>query len=82
MPARKPIGQLLLDKGLVEKEQIQRALNKIMDGGEATACQIYRGWDYDGVIQVYGWWYRPFNQQPNYLGKNLSESIKSIERGE
>jgi len=34
MPARKPIGQLLLDKGLVEKEQIQRALEYQERSGE------------------------------------------------
>jgi len=34
MPTRKPIGQLLLDKGLVEKEQIQRALEYQQKSGE------------------------------------------------
>ena len=34
MPARKPIGQLLLDKGLVEKEQIQRGLEYQQRSGE------------------------------------------------
>ncbi|MHC5035515.1 MAG: GspE/PulE family protein, partial [Planctomycetota bacterium] len=34
MPVRKPIGQLLLDKGLVEKEQIQRALEYQQRSGE------------------------------------------------
>ncbi|MHC4788791.1 MAG: GspE/PulE/PilB domain-containing protein [Planctomycetota bacterium] len=34
MPTRKPIGQLLLDKGLVEKEQIQRALEYQQRSGE------------------------------------------------
>jgi type IV pilus assembly protein PilB len=34
MPARKPIGQLLLEKGLVEKEQIQRALEYQQRSGE------------------------------------------------
>ena len=34
MAKRKPIGQLLLDKGLVEKEQIQRALEYQQKSGE------------------------------------------------
>ncbi len=34
MATRKPIGQLLLDKGLVEKEQIQRALEYQQRSGE------------------------------------------------
>ena len=34
MATRKPIGQLLLDKGLVEKEQIQRALEYQQKSGE------------------------------------------------
>jgi type IV pilus assembly protein PilB len=34
MPTRKPIGQLLLDKELVEKEQIQRALEYQQKSGE------------------------------------------------
>jgi len=34
MPARKPIGQVLLDKGLVEKEQVQRALEYQQKSGE------------------------------------------------
>ncbi len=34
MPTRRPIGQLLLDKGLVEKEQIQRALEYQQKSGE------------------------------------------------
>ncbi len=34
MPVRKSIGQLLLDKGLVEKEQIQRALEYQQKSGE------------------------------------------------
>ncbi len=34
MPVRKSIGQLLLDKGLVEKEQVQRALEYQQKSGE------------------------------------------------
>jgi len=34
MPIRKPIGQLLLDKGLVDKEQIQRALEYQQKSGD------------------------------------------------
>jgi type IV pilus assembly protein PilB len=34
MPTRKPIGQLLLEKGLIEKEQIQRALEYQQRSGE------------------------------------------------
>jgi len=34
MPPRLPVGQLLLDKGLVDKEQIQRALDYQQQSGE------------------------------------------------
>ncbi len=34
MPPRKPIGQMLLDRGLVDKEQIQRALEYQQKSGE------------------------------------------------
>ena len=34
MPIRKPIGQMLLAKGLVDKEQIERALDYQQKSGE------------------------------------------------
>ena len=29
---------------------------------------VYHGTDYDGSIQATGWWYRPFEQAPFFLG--------------
>ena len=62
------------------QDQIHEALNTIMEPGDANACQVYKGTDYDGVWQGYGWWYRPFNRTPVYLGKSLAEALGTIEQ--
>ena len=62
------------------QDKIREALKTFfMDDGDANACQIYKGTDYDGAIQAYGWWYRPFNAQPVHLGKSISEALETIE---
>lgn len=50
-----------------------------MDAGDAQACQIYKGNDFDGVRQAYGWWYKPFNRTPVYLGTSVEEALATIE---
>ena len=60
------------------QDQIHEALNTIMEPGDANACQVYKGTDYDGVWQGYGWWYKPFNRTPVYLGKSLAEALETI----
>lgn len=61
------------------KSAIQEALHKIYDEGEANACAVYKGTDYDGAFQATGWWVRPFNRQPIFLGKNKAEALAMIE---
>ena len=61
------------------KGKIQKTLRSIMSDGEANACYVYKGFDYDGVRQASGWFYRPFNGQPVYLGQSLSEALDTIE---
>jgi excisionase family DNA binding protein len=64
---------------MTAKSRIQDALKTIMDEGDANACDVYRGYDYDGSIEAMGWWYRPFNRQAVYLGKSLGEALSTIE---
>jgi len=59
--------------------KIRKALRKIMDTGDANACQVYKGWDYNGTIQAYGWYYKPFNRQPVYLGGSVGQALATIE---
>ena len=61
------------------KSRIKDALETIMTAGEAQACKIYKGNDYDGQIQAYGWWYKPFNRSPGYLGTSVPEALDTIE---
>ena len=61
------------------KGKIQKALKSIMSEDEANACQVYKGFDYDGVRQANGWFYRPFGENPMYLGKSESEALDTIE---
>ena len=41
---------------------------------------VYKGVDYDGAVQAYGWWYKPFNRQPVYLGTSRLEAIAILEQ--
>ena len=61
------------------QERIKEALNQIMDEGEANACRVYKCWDYDRAVQAYGWYYKLFNGQSMYLGKNVNEALETIE---
>jgi hypothetical protein len=60
------------------KNRIRKALETIMDAGEANACQVYKGWDFGGIVQAYGWWYRPFNRPSVYLGKSVANALAVI----
>jgi len=61
------------------EDKIRKGLETFMPAGEASACQVYKGWDYDGVRQSYGWWYRPFNRQAVYLGANVDGALDTID---
>lgn len=60
------------------KDKIRNALETIMTKGEANACRVYKGFDYNGVQQASGWFYS-FGKNPQYLGKNLQEALDEIE---
>lgn len=61
------------------KEQIKEALHSIMDEGDAEACTIEKGWNYDsGIGTVYGWWYAEFGKTAIYLGSNISDALATI----
>jgi len=64
---------------MTAKSKIENALLQIMDAGDANACQVYRGTDYGQGIQATGWWYRPFNSTPVYLGKSAAQALATIE---
>lgn len=40
---------------------------------------VYRGTDYDGAIQATGWWYRPFNRTPIYLGASRNIALETLD---
>lgn len=62
--------------------RIRKALETSRGSGFATACRIYKGWDYDGQTENYGWHYRPFGQTPVFLGRNATEALETIEQDE
>ena len=61
------------------KNKIRTALETIMTAGKAQACEIYKGHGFDGTRPIYGWWYRPFGQNPICLEKTLSKALAYIE---
>lgn len=62
------------------KSKIREALKSIMSEGEANACDIRKGYHYNGQTEVSGWYYRPFNRQPVTLGRSESEALEAIDQ--
>ena len=60
--------------------RIRKALNGIMTEGEANACRINKGYEYDGSQQRKGWHVTKFNSTPTFLGRNVSEALETIEQ--
>lgn len=60
--------------------KIRQALNGIMSEGEANACNIQKGYHYDGSQESNGWHYTPFGRQPVSLGSNEAEALETIEQ--
>jgi hypothetical protein len=65
---------------MATKSKIRKALESIMSKGEANACDIRKGYHYNGSTEESGWYYRPFNREPVTLGKNESEALEMIEQ--
>ena len=62
------------------KQKVQKALETIKTRSQITAGQVYKGYDYDGTFAGDGWWFKPFNSQPTYLGKSVVEAEKTIDQ--
>lgn len=60
------------------KQQIQEALKKIMDDGDARACRVYKDWHFASPA-TWGWHYTPFNGFTQYLGRNLQTALGAID---
>lgn len=60
--------------------KIRQALSSIMSEGEANACNIQKGYHYDGSRESNGWYYTPFGRGPVSLGKNEAEALETIEQ--
>lgn len=63
----------------MSKQQITNKLMEVYEPAEVRAGQVYKGHDYDGSIEATGWWYRPFNAQPIFLGTSKSEAFEIID---
>ena len=62
------------------KSKIRAALKNIMGEGEANACDIRKGYHYDGSQESNGWYYKPFNRQPVSLGRSENEALEAIDQ--
>ena len=60
--------------------KIRKALKGIMSEGEANACNIQKGYHYNGSTESNGWYYTPFGRQPVSLGDNEAEALETIEQ--
>ena len=61
------------------RQKIQKALELFMEPADARACNVYKGVDYGGGLQDYGWWYRPFGQNAVWLGRSVKAALATIE---
>lgn len=61
------------------KMQIKQALQAIKSSAEINGGQVYRGFGNDGTVEATGWWFRPFNGQPWFLGTTIAEALQEIE---
>lgn len=59
------------------EQTIREALKGIMSEGEANACRIWKG--YDVGTGLTGWHIAEFGHGANYYGKNLSDTLATIE---
>ena len=60
--------------------KIRKALKGIMSEGEANACDVRKGYHYNGSAEQNGWYYKPFNRQPVSLGSNEVEALETIDQ--
>ena len=67
------------DPTMTVRMAIRSALEQMFGAAYANACQIYKDYDYDGTLRIYGWWYRPNSAQPVFLGRNETEALAALE---
>jgi hypothetical protein len=62
------------------KEEIIKRLHEIKAPGDVAAGQVYKGTDYDGARYDTGWWFRPFNSHPLWLGLSKASAFEIIDQ--
>jgi len=55
--------------------RINRKVADVYGGGSPN---VYKGTDYDGVQQAFGWWYRPFGRNPIFLGASEAKALEML----
>ncbi len=64
---------------MLVKEKVRGRVTQVyMD----NSPNVYKGNDYDGQIQAFGWWYKPFNSTPIFLGTSLAEVLEMLDQVE
>ena len=59
------------------QEKLQERVAQVY---QVNSPVVYKGNDYDGQIQAYGWWYKPFNSTPIFLGASLAEALEMLDQ--
>lgn len=62
------------------KVKITNKLKEVFEPGVVTAGQIYKGFDYDGIIEGTGWWFSFFNGSKIFLGSSLDAAIETVDQ--
>ena len=58
------------------KEAIQAKVAQVY---KDASPNVYKGNADGGTIQAHGWWYKPFNRTPIFLGASLAEALEMLE---
>ena len=45
-----------------------------------NSANVYKGTDYDGAMQLYGYWYHPFGRNPIFLSASELKALKMLEQ--
>jgi hypothetical protein len=58
-------------------QKVVKMLKEVYEDGEVNAAQVWKG--YDNGTGREGWHYQGFNENAQYLGKNLAEVQEYVE---
>jgi len=75
---RRRCATISMERGKMSAES--RINRKVADVYGVGSPNVYRGTDYDGVRQAFGWWYRPFGSNPIFLGASEAEALEMLEQ--